>query len=109
MHHTKHSVVRMNQRGIAHAMVELINAYGTAQGDKIVFTQKAAIARLNEARAEKAALNRVLDTGCANLSGVMHQLHEIEAELTVLMKLIDKHGGVVVMVDDNLITVYGLH
>ena len=109
MHHTKHSVIRMNQRGIAHAMVELINAYGTAQGDKIIFTQKAAIARLNEARADKAALELVLETGCSDLFGVMHQLHEVETEISVLMKLIDKHGGVVVMVDDNLITAYGLH
>ncbi len=109
MHHTKHSVARMNQRGFVHAMTRLICAYGTDKGDKIILTQKAAIARLNEARAEKVALELALDAVCADLSGVMHQLHEIEAELTVLMKLIDKHGGVVVMVGDNLITVYGLH
>jgi len=109
MHHTKHSVVRMNQRGIVHAMAELVYAYGTVHGDKIVLTQKAAIARLNEARADKDALNLALDNGCDNLFDVLRQLREVEAELPVLMKLVDKHGAVVVMVGDNLITAYGLH
>ena len=109
MNHTKHSVVRMNQRGIAHAMADLVYAYGKPHGNKIVLTQKAAIARLIEARADKAALNLALDTGCGNLFDVLRQLREVEAELSVLMKLIDKHGAVVVIVGDNLITAYGLH
>lgn len=109
MNHTKHSIARMNQRGIAHAMAELVYAYGTAYGDKIVLTQKAAIARLTEARAEKVALNLALDTGCDNLFDVLAKFREVEAELPVLMKLIDKHGAVVVVVGNDLITAYGLH
>ncbi len=109
MNHTKHAVARMNQRGIAHAMAALICAYGTDHGDKIVFTQKAAIFRLAEARAEKTALNLALDNGCSDMFDVLRQLREVEAEISVLMKLIDKHGAVVVVVGDDLITAYGLH
>lgn len=109
MHHTKHAVARMNQRGIAHAMAKLVCAYGTDHGDKIVLTQKAATARLVEARAEKAMFNQQLDTGCSDIFGVLRQLEEVEAEIPVLMKLIDKHGAVVVVVDNTLITAYGLH
>lgn len=109
MNHTKHAVARMNQRGIAHAMAALICAYGTGQGDKIVLTQKAAIARLTEARAERIALNLALDNGCSDLLDVLRQLREVEAEIPVLMKLIDKHGAVVVVVGDDLITAYGLY
>lgn len=109
MNHTKHAVARMNQRGIAHAMAKLVFAYGSDQGDKIVLTQKAAIARMTEARAEKATLTAALDKGCKNLFDVMQQLSEVELELRVLMKLVDKHGAVLVMVGANLITAYGLH
>ena len=109
MNHTKHAVARTNQRGFAHAEVKLIFAHGTDQGDRVFLTKKAAIARLTEARAEKATLTAALDTGCKNLFDVMQQLSEVEVELRVLMKLIDKNGGVLVMVGANLITVYGLH
>ena len=109
MNQTKHGVARRNQRGFAQAEVKLICAYGADRGDKIILTQKVAIARLVEARAEIAALNRALDTGCSDLFGVLRQLNDVEAEIPVLMKLIDKHGGVVVVIGDTLITVYGLH
>lgn len=59
MHHTKHSVTRMNQRGISHAMADLVYAYGIAKGDKVILNQKAAKQRLIEARAEKPAWKRL--------------------------------------------------
>lgn len=109
MNHTKHSLARMSQRGIGHAMAELIYAYGSMKGDKFVLNQKAAMARLKESRAEKAALNNALNVGCSNLLETLRQLEEVETEIRNLMKLIDKHGAVVVMVGESLITAYGLH
>lgn len=109
MNHTKHAVGRMSQRGIGHAMAELIYAYGSIQGDKFVLNQKAAMTRLKEARAEKAAINQALDGGCGNLSETLRYLEEIETEIRNLMKLVDKHGAVIVVVGDSLITAYGMH
>lgn len=109
MQHTKHSLLRMNQRGISHAMAELVYAYGIPCGDKVILNQKAATARLIEARAEKAALSKFQDRGVRDLAGVMLQVAEIEIEIRNLMRLIDKQGSVVVMAGDVLLTAYGLH
>lgn len=110
MHHTKHSVARMNQRGISHAMAELVYAYGTAKGDKVIFNQKAAKQRLIEARAEKASLEKALDSGAMSMVAAMHALAKLEEEIRNLTKLIDKQGVVVVVVGgDVLLTAYGIH
>ena len=92
MKKTKHSLIRMSQRGISHAMADLVYAYGFIRGDKVILNKKAATARLIEARAEKAALSKTL-----------------EVEIRNLTKLIDKQGSVLVMVGDVLVTAYGLH
>lgn len=110
MHHTKHSVTRMNQRGISHAMAELVYAYGTAKGDKVIFNQKAAKERLIEARAEKASLEKALDTGSLSMVSAMYAVAKLEQEIRNLTKLIDKQGVVVVVVGgDVLLTAYGIH
>ena len=109
MKQTKHSVVRQNQRGFSPAMARVIAAYGRQKGDRIILTQKVANARLIEARAEKATLNHALDTGCSDMFGTLRQLEELTAEISVLLQLIDKHGGVVVVDGDTLITIYRLH
>lgn len=109
MQHTKHSLLRMNQRGISHAMAELVYMYGITCGDKVILNQKAATDRLMEARAEKEALSMQQNGGTLDLAGVMFQIAEIEKEIRNLMKLIDKHGYVVVMAGDVLLTAYGMH
>lgn len=109
MHHTKHSVVRMNQRGITHAMAELVFTYGVPVGDKIILNQKAALARLTEARAELAALERNFNIRGTDLFAVMLQVPVLEEEIRNLLKLTDKHGLVIVIVGDDLLTAYGLH
>lgn len=108
MKHSKHSVARMSQRGITHAMAALVLAYGFTRGDKVILNTKDATARLIEARCEKDDLSAKLDNGTKDVSGVMYQLAEIETEIRNLTKLIDKHGCVLVMLDDVLITVYRL-
>ncbi len=110
MHHTKHSVARMNQRGISHAMADLVYAYGIAKGDKVILNQKAAKQRLIEARAEKASLENALDTGSMSMVAAMHAMAKLEQEIRNLTKLIDKQGVVVVVVGgDVLLTAYGIH
>ena len=109
MHHTKHSVIRMNQRGISHAMADLVYAYGFTKGDKVILNQKAAKARLIEARAEKSSLDSALDNGGKNMWAVMHSLATLESEIRNLTKLIDKQGVVVVVDGDVLLTAYGIH
>ena len=109
MQYTKHSMIRMNQRGISHAMAILVYAYGFTKGDKVILNKKAATARLIEARAERAALSNTLDTGGKDIWGAMFQLRKIEIEIRDLTKLIDKQGAVVVMAGNVLLTAYGLH
>lgn len=106
---TKHSLLRLNQRGISHAMAELVYAYGITCGDKVILNQKAAMARRIEALAEKAALSKCQDEGVRDLAGAMHRMAEIENEIRNLMKLIDKKGCVLVMVGNILLTAYGMH
>lgn len=110
MQHTKHSFTRMNQRGISHAMAELVYAYGMAKGDKVILNQKAAKERLIEARAEKASLEKVLDTGSSSMVAAMHEMAKLEQEIRDITKLIDKQGVVLVVVNgDVLLTAYGIH
>jgi hydrogenase maturation factor len=109
MHHTKHSVIRMSQRGISHAMADLVYAYGFTRGDKVILNQKAAKERLIEARAEKEDFERALNTGGQNLWTVMHTLATLDEEIRNLTKLIDKQGVVVVVDGDVLLTAYGIH
>ncbi len=77
---TKHSLQRMNQRGITKEMIDLTIEYGQYQKDKVIL----------KSRDIKKLLNKVS--------------REIRAKL---MKLLDKGGLVVVLSDDcAVITVY---
>jgi hypothetical protein len=109
MNYTKHSLDRLNGRGISHAIAKLVFDYGYARGDKIIFNKKMVGERLIEARAEMAALSNALDNGVTNMSECLHQLAELETEIRNLTKLVDKQGAILVMVDDVLITAYGIH
>ncbi|MBM6582981.1 DUF4258 domain-containing protein [Microvirga sp. BT689] len=78
---TKHVQNRMNQRGIARAMVDLALAHGRCERDKYILDRRA----------------------------VDQRLEEIDRERKLLLKARDK-GGIVVVADDNaLITAYGRH
>ena len=72
MHYTNHSIGRLSQRGISHAMAELVYAYGEARGDKVILNQKMTAARLIEARAERSALLKKLDTRSGDMAGDLH-------------------------------------
>ena len=109
MHHTNHSVTRMNQRGISHAMAELVYAYGMTKGDKVILNQRAAKERLIEARAEKTSLEKALDSGSMSMISTLHAVAKVEREIRNLIKLIDKQGVVVVVDGDVLLTAYGIH
>lgn len=109
MNYSKHSIERMTQRGITPVLAELVYVYGEVRGDKIVLNKKMAMARLVEARAERAHLSKQLDLGVADLVGTLHQLAELEAEIRGLCKLVDKHGATLVVSGETLITVYGIH
>ena len=109
MRYTKHAVNRMNERGISHALAKLVLDYGFASGDKVIFNKKMAGERLIEARAEEAALSKSLDSGVLNMGKCIHELAELETEIRNLTKLLDKQGAILVMVDDVLITAYGIH
>ncbi len=109
MHYTIHSLGRLSQRGISHAMAELVYAYGEAQGNKVILNQKMTSARLIEARAERSALLKALDVGSGDLVGDLHLVAALEAEIRNLVKLLDKHETAVVVSGDTLITAYGIH
>jgi phage I-like protein len=108
MRYTKHSLDRMNTRGITHCVARLAFDYGVLKGDKVILTKKVALQRMCEARAEAAALSKTLDHGVANLSDHLHQLKALEDEIRYLKKLIDKQGVTLVVVDDLVITAYGI-
>jgi hypothetical protein len=109
MRNTRHSLDRMNGRGINHAIAKLVFDYGFTSGDKIIFNKKMAGERLIEARAELAPLSKALDCGVENMGETLHQMADLETEIRNLSKLVDKHGAILVMVDDVLITAYGIH
>lgn len=109
MQYTKHSLHRMNGRGINHAIAKLVFDYGYTSGDKVIFNKKMACERLIEARAEVTSLSNALNIGGANMGACLHQLADLETEIRNLTKLVDKHGAILVMVDDVLITAYGIH
>ena len=109
MRYTKHSEARMNTRGITRSAAQLVFDYGVLRGDKVILNKKMAVQRMCEARAEAAALSKALDHGVANLSDCLHQLRALEEEIRDLKKLVDKQGLTLVMVDDLVITAYGIH
>jgi len=99
----------MNTRGITQAAARLVFDYGMLKGDKVILNKKMAIERMCEARAEVTALSKSLDYGVASLSDCLHELRALENEIRDLKKLVDKQGAILVMVDDLLITAYGIH
>lgn len=103
---TRHAVGRMNSRGITQQMINLVYALGIDRGDKVVLTQKAAERRWTEAKAEQRAIAKVMDNGVTDLSASMHMASRITLEIQTLAKIIDKHGLVVVVCDNTLLTTY---
>lgn len=109
MRYTKHSLNRMNTRGINQAIARLVFDYGVRKGDKIILNKKMALERMYEARAEAAVLSKALDHGVSDMSRCLHQWKALDDEIRDLKKLIDKQGAILVMVDDLVITAYGIH
>ena len=103
---TRHAISRMGSRGITQQMIDLAYAYGIDKGDKVIFTQRAAEFRLIEAKAEQKAIAKAMDNGVANLSASMHLASRLALEVQALAKIIAKHGLVVVVCDNTLVTTY---
>lgn len=78
MRHTKHIASRMNQRGISKAMIDLALAHGRCELDKYVLDRRE----------------------------VDRRLEELTRERSLLLKVRDKGGVVVVANDNTLITAY---
>ena len=75
---TKHSLVRMSQRGLAKKLVDLAFEFGKEQGDKLILNRKA----------------------------TQKLIHEIDTMRKELLKVIDKGGVTLVVDNDTLITAY---
>jgi hypothetical protein len=80
MHTTRHFSQRMSQRGVTRDMVELVQDFGTLDGDRCV---------LGKRRAGQV-------------------IEELKRKLSVLKKIQDKGGLVVVEQGEALITTYNL-
>ena len=78
MNYTQHADRRMNQRGISKKMTDLVLQYGKIEQDKRV---------LNNKDAKKL-------------------LQQLQDEIRIIMKIIDKGGMVVVSEEDSVITTY---
>jgi len=79
---TYHAQVRVNQRGITKDMIELALDYGKYVKDKVIFGKREAKKLLNKFRKSKEMKSK-------------------------LLKIMDK-GGVVLVVDNGIITAYKL-
>jgi len=79
---TYHAEVRINQRGITKDMIEIALDYGRLVKDKVIFGKKEAKKLLNKFRKSKEMKSR-------------------------LLKIMDK-GGVVLVVDNDIVTAYKL-
>ncbi len=80
---TYHAEVRINQRGITKEMIELALDYGRFVKDKVVFGKREIKKMLNKFRKSKEMKSK-------------------------LLKIMDK-GGIVVVIDNDIITAYKLH
>lgn len=78
MKHTKHIGSRMSQRGIRKGMIDLALAYGRCELDKYVLDRRE----------------------------VDRRLEELTRERSLLLKVRDKGGVIVVANDNTLITAY---
>ena len=81
MHISQHAGQRMNQRGISRRLVDFALRHGRIEGDKHILDR-------NESR-------RIID--------------ELEEELRLAKRALDKGGITVVEGGDTLITAYNLH
>lgn len=63
MHITKHFDARMQQRGIRHDMVNMVERYGMPRGDKIVLDKKGCRKRRSELLRELEAIDRIAARG----------------------------------------------
>ncbi|PLU02521.1 DUF4258 domain-containing protein [Sinorhizobium medicae] len=63
MKQSRHIGERMNQRGIAQAMVELVLTHGRCEQDKFVLDRREVDRRLDELNRERGLLLKVRDKG----------------------------------------------
>ena len=64
---TKHSLVRMSQRGLSKKLVDLAFEFGKGQGDKLVLNRKATQKLISELDRMRKDLLRVMDKGGVTL------------------------------------------
>jgi len=64
---TKHSLVRMSQRGLPKKLVDLAFEFGKGQGDKLVLNKKATQKLISELDRMRKDLLRVMDKGGVTL------------------------------------------
>lgn len=62
-HSTRHMRKRMAQRGINRGMVELALAHGRPENDRYVLDRKGALSRVEELQEELRLLKKVVDKG----------------------------------------------
>ena len=78
---TKHIVDRMNQRGIGAKMIEMALDHGINKNDKVIL--------------DKKCISKIIK--------------EIDSYRKDLLKIMDKGGLTIVVVDDALLTTYARH
>ena len=64
---TKHSLVRMSQRGLPKKLVDLAFEFGKGQGDKLILNKKATQKLINEIDRMRKDLLCVMDKGGVTL------------------------------------------
>ncbi len=60
---TKHSLVRMSQRGLSKKIVDLVFEFGKEKGDKLILNRKSTQKLLDEIDTMKKDLLRIMDKG----------------------------------------------
>ena len=78
---TKHSLARMSQRGLPKKVIDLVYELGKEQGDKLFLNRKS----------------------------TQKLIEELDSIKKNLLRIMDKGGVTLVVVDDNLITAYNNH
>lgn len=63
MQKTGHSVIRMNQRGITSAMIDLVMNYGEPEGDKTILSAKTCRKAIDELKQTQKKLEHAIKKG----------------------------------------------
>jgi hypothetical protein len=63
MQHTAHSDIRMNQRGITAAMLDLVMDYGEPEGDKTILSAKTCRQAIDELKQIQKKLEHAIKKG----------------------------------------------